>query len=66
MEIITKLLVEDGSIVVIGGIISDQDVDTKNTTPGMSKIPLLGAFFSSKERAIDKKQLLVFIAPRLV
>jgi len=66
MEIITKLLVEDGSIVVIGGIISDQDVDTKNTTPGMSKIPLLGAFFSSKERNIDKKQLLVFIAPRVV
>ena len=66
MEIITKLLVEDGSIVVIGGIFSDSDVDTKNTTPGFSKIPLLGAFFSSKERAIDKKQLLVFIAPRVI
>ena len=66
MEIVTKLLVEDGSIVVIGGIFSDSDVNSKNTTPGFSKIPFFGAFFSSKERNIDKKQLLVFIAPRVI
>ena len=66
MEIRTKLLVEDGSIVVIGGIFSDEKVDNIKSTPVLSKIPLFGRIFRGKETKKDKKQLLVFIAPRIV
>ena len=66
MEIDTRLLVEDGSIVVIGGIVKDESGDTKEFTPGLSKIPLFGGLFRYKNKTVDRTQLLVFIAPRVV
>ena len=66
MEIDTKLLVEDGSIVVIGGVFKDTDVNTIQKAIGLSKIPILGGAFRAKSRDLDKSQLLVFIAPRVV
>ena len=54
MEIDTKLLVEDGSIVVIGGVFKDTDVNTIQKAKGLSKIPILGGAFRSKSRDLDK------------
>ena len=66
MEIRTKLLVEDGSIVVIGGIFSDKDSKTKALTPGLGRLPIIGGLFRHKLKDVEKTQLLVFIAPRMV
>lgn len=66
MEINTRLLVEDGSIVVIGGIVKDESGDTKEYTPGISRIPIFGGLFRYKNKTADRSQLLVFIAPRVV
>ena len=66
MEIDTRLLVEDGSIVVIGGIVKDESGDTKEITPGLSRIPIFGGLFRYKSKTADRSQLLVFIAPRVV
>ena len=66
MEIDTRLLVEDGSIVVIGGIVKDESGDTKEYTPGISRIPIFGGLFRYKSKTADRSQLLVFIAPRVV
>ena len=65
-KITTELLVDDGNIVVIGGVIRGTDSKDLNATPGLNKIPLLGALFRSNERSSNKTELLIFICPRIV
>ena len=65
-EIVTKLLVSDGDIVVIGGIKKNETSDTRNATPGASKVPVLGNLFKSKNKTDNLSELLIFIAPRVV
>ncbi|MDR1314579.1 MAG: type IV pilus secretin PilQ, partial [Deltaproteobacteria bacterium] len=57
----TKLMVRNGETVVIGGIITDQQIVTNNQVPGVHSIPLLGWLF--KDRAVNnsKSELLIFI-----
>lgn len=65
-EIITKLLVSDGDIVVIGGIKKNIISDTRSETPGVSKVPVFGNLFKSKNKQDKLTELLIFIAPRVV
>jgi type IV pilus assembly protein PilQ len=66
MEIITKLLVADGDIVVIGGIKKNVIVNKKSQTPGLGNIPVIGNFFKGKSNSDNLDELLVFIAPRIL
>ena len=65
-EIMTKLLVSDGDIVVIGGIKKNTINDTRRRTPGLSKVPVVGNLFKGKEKTDELKELLIFIAPRVI
>ena len=66
MEINTKLLVADGDIVVIGGIKKDTLNDSNSRTPGVSKVPVVGNLFKSKDKTDELVELLIFIAPRVI
>jgi type IV pilus assembly protein PilQ len=61
----TNVLLNDGETTVIGGIYEHTTVDTKNTVPFLSKIPLLGLLFKSSSTRDDVEELLVFITPRI-
>ena len=65
-EIITKLLVSDGDIVVIGGIKKNTKNNTQTKTPGLSKVPVVGNLFKGKDKTDELKELLIFIGPRVV
>ena len=65
-SIVTKLLVSDGDIVVIGGIKKNETRDNNSATPGVSKIPVLGNLFKSKSKTDKLDELLIFIAPRVI
>jgi len=65
-EITTKLLVSDGDIVVIGGIKKNTTNTTRTKTPGLSKVPVVGNLFKSKNKTDELKELLIFIAPRVI
>tara|TARA_Y100000590_G_scaffold214331_1_gene242962 strand:- start:363 stop:1913 length:1551 start_codon:yes stop_codon:yes gene_type:complete len=65
-EIVTKLLVSDGDIVVIGGIKKNTINDTQSRTPGVSKIPVVGNLFKSKNQTDNLVELLIFISPRVI
>ena len=65
-EIRTKLLVSDGDIVVIGGIKINTITDNQSSTPGMSKLPLVGNLFKGKSVEDELDELLIFIAPRVI
>jgi general secretion pathway protein D len=64
--ITTKVLVEDGGIIVLGGLISDEVRESNSQVPFLGSIPLLGELF--KTRSVDKVKtnLMVFIRPRIL
>ena len=66
MEIVTKLLVADGDIVVIGGIKKNVIAQSKSQTPGLGNVPVIGNLFKGKANSDNLDELLVFIAPRIL
>ncbi|MBC8431912.1 MAG: type IV pilus secretin PilQ [Desulfobacterales bacterium] len=65
-EASTKLLVNDGDTVIIGGIRKATKRDGVSGVPGLKDIPLLGWFFKRKNTSDDLEELLIFITPRIV
>ena len=65
-EVETELLVGDGDTTVIGGVFSTEESESQGRTPGLSKIPLLGALFKNSLKATTRSELLVFITPHVI
>jgi len=58
--------VENGQILVIGGLIQDQINDTKNGVPFLSSIPFFGSFFEYRSVTKTKQNLMLFIRPSIL
>lgn len=65
-QIDTQVLVENGGTVVIGGIYSQEKSDTVQKVPFLGDIPLLGALFRSTTNVDNRRELLIFITPRVL
>ena len=64
--IITQVLVENGGTVVIGGIFEMQETNQINKVPLLGDIPGVGNLFKNRIRETEKREMLVFITPRMV
>ncbi len=62
----TTVLVDNGSIVVLGGLISDTGTSNSDGVPILSKIPILGALFRYDTRQRQKTNLMVFLRPYII
>jgi general secretion pathway protein D len=62
----TTVLIEDGGIIVLGGLISDTVTESEDRVPGLGAIPLIGNLFKSRSGSRQKKNLLVFIRPKIM
>jgi len=62
----TKVMVEDGGIIVLGGLISDEATESKQQVPYLSSIPILGELFKTRGVRKTKTNLMVFIRPRIL
>jgi general secretion pathway protein D len=62
----TNVLVADGSIVVLGGLLSDEYSGNQDKVPGLGDVPFFGNLFKSEVRARKKTNLMVFIRPVVV
>jgi len=62
----TNVLVDDGQIIVLGGLIDDQMQDGVEKVPGLGDIPLLGGLFRYKTRNQVKRNLMVFLRPTII
>lgn len=62
----SNVLVEDGNIVVLSGLIEDRTTGTTQAVPFLGNIPLLGWLFKYETRERRRTNLLVFLRPRVV
>jgi len=62
----TNVLIEDGGIIVLGGLIQDSDIRGEQRVPYLGRIPVLGALFKTRSRQTDKTNLMVFIRPKIL
>lgn len=62
----TTVEVDDGQIIVLGGLIRDDVVGTVEWVPILGKIPLIGALFRKKSKTATKTNLMIFLQPRIV
>ena len=62
----SEVLIENGGTVVIGGIYEENETNSTQQVPLLGDIPVLGHLFKSNSRVSERRELLVFITPRIV
>jgi len=62
----SNVLADDGQIIVLGGLISDDESDNEEKVRGLGDIPVLGNLFKYKSRTRNKRNLMVFLRPVVV
>ena len=60
------MLVDDGSVVVIGGLLQDNFTGNSDKIPGLGDLPIIGNLFKSSSRTRKKSNLMVFLRPVVV
>ncbi len=62
----SNVVVEDGSIIVLGGLLQDESALNEEKVPGLGDVPLFGNLFRSETRSRRKTNLMVFMRPVVV
>ncbi|RYY82549.1 MAG: type II secretion system protein GspD, partial [Comamonadaceae bacterium] len=62
----SSVLVEDGGIIVLGGLLTDEYSSGQEKVPGLGDVPLLGNLFKSEIRSRRKNNLMVFLRPTII
>jgi len=62
----TVIMVQDGRTAVIGGILRNKNVETRGTIPLLGDIPVLGYLFKKTTTSVDRRNLTIFITPRII
>lgn len=62
----TSVMVEDGQMIVLGGLIDERALESESKVPILGDIPYLGHLFKSTSTQVEKKNLMVFIKPTII
>ncbi|MFJ3465627.1 type II secretion system secretin GspD [Achromobacter spanius] len=62
----TSVLIDDGQIIVLGGLLEDNVTLTSNSVPGLGSLPVIGSLFRYDTRKRTKTNLMVFLRPYVV
>ncbi|MDE2309400.1 MAG: type IV pilus secretin PilQ [Betaproteobacteria bacterium] len=65
-QVTTQVLVDNGGTVVIGGVYTQDVTDSVQKVPLFGDIPVLGWFFKNDVKSDNKKELLIFITPKIL
>lgn len=65
-SITSKVVVKDGSTIVIGGILEKRESKNTKGVPGLHRMPLLGWLFKNQQDIKREKELLIFISPKII
>jgi type IV pilus assembly protein PilQ len=61
----SEVLVPDGGTTVMGGVLADTEGETRQRTPGLASIPVIGNMFKRKLTTRNNSEILFFITPRI-
>ncbi|MBA4261913.1 MAG: type II secretion system protein GspD [Comamonadaceae bacterium] len=59
----STVLVDDGAVVVLGGLLQDEYAGNEDKVPGLGDVPIFGNLFKSEKRSRKKTNLMVFLRP---
>ena len=62
----TTVLIEDGGIVVLGGLIEDDMSKGESRVPFLGSIPIVGLLFKTRNQSSTKNNLMIFIRPKIM
>lgn len=62
----TRVMVNDGETAVIGGLIRSNETETKRGVPILMDIPIVGHLFRSSSNTHAKRELLIFVTPKII
>ncbi len=62
----TNVMIEDGELLILGGLIEDTYTQSESKVPLLGDIPLLGRLFKSVSKSKDKQVLMMFIRPTII
>ena len=62
----TTVLVDNGQIIVLGGLIDEDTQETVSKVPILGSIPILGKLFQSSSSTVVQKNLMVFLRPTVI
>lgn len=65
-KISTEALLANREVIALGGLIRDRTIETQSKVPILGDIPLLGWFFKSKTKEIERNSLLILISPEII
>ncbi|HQW80716.1 MAG: type II secretion system secretin GspD [Rhodanobacteraceae bacterium] len=65
-EISTSVLVKDGGMLVLGGLTSHEMTESISKVPALGDIPLLGNLFKYRKATMVKRNLMIFLRPRIL
>ncbi|MGF1721780.1 type II secretion system secretin GspD [Vibrio kyushuensis] len=65
-QINTTVMIEDGQMIVLGGLIDERALESESKVPLLGDIPFLGHLFKSTSTQVEKKNLMVFIKPTII
>ncbi|HXY77073.1 MAG TPA: type II secretion system secretin GspD, partial [Steroidobacteraceae bacterium] len=64
--ITTTVLIEDGGVVVLGGLIENDRTSGETRVPGLGNIPIIGQLFKTRNSMQSKNNLIIFIRPKIL
>ncbi|AUI85030.1 type II secretion system protein GspD [Vibrio azureus] len=65
-QVNTEVIVQDGQMLVLGGIVEEEASESESKVPLLGDIPILGHLFKSTTSQTTKKNLMVFIKPTII
>ncbi|PID49723.1 MAG: pilus assembly protein PilQ [Proteobacteria bacterium] len=62
----TKVLVENGQTIVLGGVHEETNINSKTKVPVLGDLPVIGQAFRQNSKEQGKRELLIFVTPRII
>jgi general secretion pathway protein D len=62
----SQVLVEDGGVVILGGLLEEKYNDGEQKVPGLGDIPIIGRLFKTENRSKERRELMLFLRPVVV
>ena len=65
-EIQTRVLVENGQTIVLGGVHEETSINGMTKVPVLGDLPVVGQLFRKTNKSENKRELLIFVTPKIV